>query len=321
MNISEILNFLQDNYSFFGKNVTIQSFNQKKSNNQNFLISSKKEKFVLHIINENISAKQIEKICKILQFCNDDGARVQSLIKNSKGKFGNEKFLAYLTRYTVGKQSSGKNLELINLAKHLAKLHSVFAKCKIPYHYRMNQSFYQILTKQDIKQIKNIINKKSQKDKFDKNVLKNLNLLSNVITKLYRFNLKLKPISKQLIHFDLHPDNVLFQNDDVIAFLDFNSIRKGIIWEDVAFSSFRFALLSKKHQRISHLMKIFVKCYQEYSNSNIKFSELNNFLLLRILKSISYILKKRYFSNEKIWIQELEKYLRFLYIANKLNLK
>ena len=173
MKISEISKFLQDNYSFFGKNIGIKTLDQKESNNQNFLISSKKEKFVLHIINENIRATQIEKICKILKFCNDEGAKVQLPIKNTKGKFVNEKLFAYLTRYTDGKPSSGKNSELINLAKHLAKLHSVLAKCKIPYTFRMNRSFYQILDQKEIKKIKNIINKKSKKNVFDKNVSKN----------------------------------------------------------------------------------------------------------------------------------------------------
>lgn len=319
MKISEISDYLQRNYSFFEKKIKIRSFVQVKSNNQNFLISSKKGKFVLHIINENIEPKQIEKICKILQFCNDNGAKVQTPIKNTNDKFVNEKYLSYLTQYTHGTQSSGKNIELINLARHLAKLHTVLAKCKIPYNYRINQSFYKILTKQEIKLIKNIINKKSQKDKFDKNILKNLKILFDVLTKIQISDLKLKSNSKQLIHFDLHPGNVLFKKNDVVSFLDFNSIQKGNIWEDVAFSSFRFGILSNKNQKILQLMKIFVKSYLENSDYNITFSEIHNFLLLRILKNISYLLKKHYFTNDKILIQELQKHFRFLILARSLH--
>lgn len=319
MKISEIQNFLQNNYSTIGKNIKIKKLNRIKLNNQNLLISSKKKKFVLHIINEKMSTLQIEKICKILKFCYDNGANVQLPIKNAKGKFVNEKLPAYLTQYTVGKQSSGKNLELVNLAKSLSKLHTVFAKCKIVYPYKMNHSFYQILNRQEIKKIKNLINKKSQNDKFDKNVLKNLNSLITIIAKLHSYNLKLKSKSKQLIHFDIHPENVLFKNNEVVVFLDFNSIRKGNIWEDVVFSGFRFSLLINKQQKISQSMKIFIQSYLENSTNNIKFLEMKNILLLRILKNISYILKKHYFFNEKIQIQELDKYFKFLKIALTLN--
>ena len=313
----EIQNYLQDNYSSFRNKVGIQLLNKTKSNNQNFLISSKKEKYVLHIINEKIDAKQIEKICKIIQYCNSKGAKVPKPIKNNKGKFVNEKYLGYLTKYSVGKQSLGKNLELKNLAKRLAKLHSILANCKIQYNYQMNQPNYQILTKKEIYKIKKIINKKPRKDKFDHNVLKNIHLLSEGLGKLDIFNSKIKNKPKQLIHFDLHPDNILFRNNDVTSFLDFNSIRKGIIWEDVAFCSFRFAILSK-NKELLYLMNNFLKNYLEYNQSNIKFSEIVNFLQLRILKNLSYILKKQYFLNEKILLQELNKYFRFLKISNSL---
>lgn len=321
MKTSEISNFLQENYSFFGKNIRVKSITLKESNNKNFLITSKTKKFVFHIINENLFSKQIEKICEILQFCHDNGAKVQSPIKNNKGHFVNKKFLSYLTKYSIGKQSSGKNLELINLAKQLAKLHIVFSKCKISYNFKTNESFYKILNQQEIKKIQNIIKKKSKKNIFDKNVLKNLNLISTFMNKLYSFNSKQKSKSKQLIHFDLHPGNVLFKNNNVVTFLDFNSIRKGIVWEDVAFSSFRFAILSKKHQSISNSIQIFVTTYLKNSKNYSKLPEINNFLLLRILKSISYILRKQYFSNENMSSTELQKYFQFLSTINDLHLK
>lgn len=319
MKIPEIQNLLEDNYSFFGNNVKVKLLNKIKSNNQGYLISSKKEKFVLHIINENISEKQLETICKVLKFSNNNGSRVQSPIKNNNKNFVNKKFLTYLTSYSIGKQSSGKLVELINLAKHLAKLHSVFVKCKIPFNYRRNQSFYKILSEQDIKKIKNILNKKSNKNTFDKTVLKNLNVLSSTIRKIHSFDLMEKSKSKQLIHFDLHPGNVLFRNNDVVTFLDFHSIRKGIVWEDVAFSSFRFALLTKKQEKISELMKTFLTIYLKNSHKNIEFSKINDFLILRILKSLSYILKRHYFFKENISKEELDKYFKFLKIALELN--
>ena len=315
-----IRSHINSNYSDFGKISEIHLLNSSKTNNLNYLISSKKRKFILHILQEKISIEQTEQICKILNFCNKNGAKVQQPIKNFQGKYVNKKLPSYMTRYYPGNEISCKIKEIESFAKQLAKLHKVLSKCKIRYNYKTNQSFYKILTQKEIGRINGLISKKSQIDKFDKTVLKNLVFLQTCIEKFHRFSkLQKQIIPKQLIHFDLHPGNILTQKNSVTAILDFNTIRRGSKIEDLAFASFRISVAPKKFEINENLMKLFVKKYAIYDNHAISFSDLDFYLLSRVLKGLSYIIKKQYFSNERTWSSDLEKFLKYLHIFQKIN--
>ena len=135
---------------------------------------------------------------------------------------------------------------------------------------------------------------------------------SNIIKKL---NLK-----KQLIHGDLHPKNVIFSNNKVKVFLDFNSMRKGLKIEDVMFSSFRFAsFYSSDTKKILISMETFLKTYLSYNKlDTVELENYHYFLKHMILSRISFLLKKRYFHNSNLWKKDLTKHLNSLKIVEKM---
>ena len=151
-------------------------------------------------------------------------------------------------------------------------------------------------------------------------IFKNLNFLESLtfesnFEKQYN---KLK-FKKQLIHFDLHPGNILFSNNKVSGILDFNAMRQGFIIQDVVFSSFRFAILQTNSPlKVQNIIQNFMNLYNENNpipkQSEYAFEILQHILLGRV----NYILKKRYFFNSNIWINDLTRNIASLILANKI---
>ena len=97
--------------------------------------------------------------------------------------------------------------------------------------------------------------------------------------------------------------------------MDFNSLKMGYAIEDIAFSSFRFAIILDDKKELKNHIVVFIKQYKKYNNIAISYDDIRFYLIQRILQGISYIIKKRYFDNENIWIYDLKKYFRFLLLA------
>jgi len=312
MNSIKIKKYVEKNYQI-GIINQIKYFNSK-TNNQNYLIKSSSGKFILHIIEEDLSNRQIEKICKILEFCHRKKSRVPFPLKTIDNHYTHDKI--FLTNYFSGHFFSGHLKELENFAKHLAHLHKTLKTCKIQYTYSSNDYFYKILTNDEILKIKDLIVNKSNKDKIDYYILKNLNQLVIELNFLTNNSQYFKKYEKyrQLVHYDLHSRNVLFQNHDVAAILDFNSLRIGYLLEDLAFAAFRFALNvnSKKYETT---IDFFLQNYFAINNIIISNASIRFYLIQRILRGLCYVIKKRYFCNENIWVSDLRKYFKFLSIA------
>lgn len=317
MTLNNLKNFLKNNYDI-GKIEKISLLNSS-SNNKNYLINSSTGKYVLHVLNEEIKKQQIDKICQILEFCNNKGGKVTIPIKNIYKKYVIDDIKIYLTKYSYGKNFSGKEKEFEDLSFELANLHKILKTCKISFRYNLNKNFYKILSKNEIEKIKNLINTKTKKDKFDYYILKNFSKFEEIHNNFFITQPRKKSLKyQQIVHYDLHPDNVLFSKNHVSSFLDFNSIRVDTLIEDLAFSSFRFSLLMDSSLTIDKRMKFFVSKYLQKNKIKISSYEILSCLIQRILRGISYILKKRYFFNENSWISDLKKYFEYLTIISTL---
>lgn len=312
MNKKEIRKYLNENYDI-GNIHKITSISGK-TNNQNFIIQSAGGKFVLHILQEKIEHKQIEKICNILYFCKNKKSKVPEPIKTVKGKYSIKNNSIYLTKFDSGASFSRTEKEMKSFSKNLAILHKSMKSCKITYAHNPNKEFYKLLKNHDILKIKKKIKQKSTKDQFDNYLLDNFPKIEISLKQLLKLKSE-KQYKKQLIHNDLHPENILFKNCNVVSIMDFNSLKMGYAIEDIAFSSFRFAIILDDKKELKNHIVVFVKQYKKYNNIAISYDDIRFYLIQRILQGISYIIKKRYFDNENIWIYDLKKYFRFLLLA------
>jgi len=321
MKNNDLLIFLKNNYSI-GK---INSVSQLSCgpNSENYLIKSNKN-YVLRNYSKNSKIPKIEKMCQILELCLNHGIKVPHPIKNHKGKFTDQKRNLFLTNYYEGEKYRGTTNELKAVAKSIALLHNVLEETKISYKFHTYQHYYRILTKDELSKIEKLITKKNKKDKIDKTIFQNINFLKNILIKekeIFELIESLK-FKKQLIHDDLHPGNILFKKNRVLAILDFNSMRNGYRIEDVAFASIRFSYNQySKLEKITQRLNLFVDTYQNYcSIEEDQINMLGNFFIYKILGRLGYILRMRYFRNSNLWITDLEKNINFLKLGIRLRL-
>jgi len=322
--IKEINEFYKKNYYNLGSIQNIKILDPNNINSDNYLITTKKIKYVLRKSLDNSNPKKLLQTCKILDFLTKNKVKVPKPIKNKKNNFFEKKELVYLTKYYEGRFFQGNIKEVKDIAKNLAQLHLSLEKNKISYNFQPYGKYFKILTDNEFRKIIKIIKKRSAKDTFDKKVSKNIDYLieqSKIDCENTKFikNLHLK---SQLIHGDLHPKNVIFSKNKVGVILDFNTMKRGFKNEDVVFASFRFASqYTNDIKKILTSMQIFLKSYMSYNH--LEESELNysNYFLKNIILSrISFLLKKRYFENWNLWDKDFNKHFNSLKIADKVKI-
>lgn len=321
-NLFEIKKYFMENYPNYGKIKTISLLPHDFINSKNYMLKSNKGNFVLRYLTNDSSLTQIEKMCKILNHCSSKNACVPEPISNKHGNYTHKKLPIYVTKFYYGHTFSKNTKQIQDFAKNLAILHKILSQNKVYYRYQQNSLLYKILTPNELEEIKKIIHKKNYIDNYDQLIIQNYLFLmgklignrkrSGVITRLN--------LQKQLIHYDLHPQNILFKNDKVSVILDFNSMRFGYVMEDVSFASFRFAYFTTKDiDNLTKLIHLFLEQYLMYNKIESKqLSQYDYFLSNMLLSRISYILKNRYFHNLNSWLTDLSKNLHFLHSANNL---
>jgi Ser/Thr protein kinase RdoA (MazF antagonist) len=313
METNQIQEYFSENYPNLGTIKKISEINHNNINSNNFLILTTKKKYVLRIFSDQSPPIKTEKICEILNYCKKKGIKVSSPILNKNKKYVDPLKRIYLTNYEEGGKFNGNRDQLKDLAKNLALLHKCLSTNKINYNYRTNQKFYKILDLNEFKIIIKKIDKKKNLDSVDKKIMKNFEILKKSIEENSTAfqNVKNKFKQKQLIHHDLHPDNVIFNNNKLQAIIDFNSMRKGFVIQDISFAFFRFINISKLKD-IRKEKIIFIQTYIKYNKIEIDEELVDEFFKYEILKRLSFIIRKKYFHNSVRWIKDFEKNIVYL---------
>jgi len=323
-NNNQLLDFLRQNYSQIGIITKIKKIESSNINSENYLITTSKSKFVLRKFTDNSSSKKIEKMCQILVFCKKKKAKVLEPFKNKKNLFVTTKNQMYLTKFYDGEFFDKSLNEIKTVARNLGLLHKTLSATKISYDFQTNQKFYKILDQSELIRIEKMIQKKQKKYSVDSKVSINISLLkrNSKFLKKHKNVVKRTKISKQLIHFDLHPKNILFNKGRVLAFLDFASMRKGFKITDVVFTGFRLAIEKTRNpKKIKQLMIFFITNYLSKNQlSETETKHLDYFLTNEIFSRLCYILRKKYFYNSSLWENDLSKFLEYLKIINKIKL-
>jgi len=317
----DILNQIKINYRNIGQIKTIKRIKHNNINSQNFFIHTTKGQFVLRNFTDGSDSKKIELMCTILQSCSKKRAKVLEPIKNRHQKYVNSKSKTYITKYYPGELFKGTIAELRDLAKNIAILHKILAQNPTKYNYRLSDFNYKILTSDEFEILKKKIKNIAKKSTLDLHVIKNLDYLRkcslNNINSTMHYKTK-----KQLIHHDLHPGNVIFNRNKVTAILDFISMRKGLVIEDIAFAGFRFASKNTKSlHEINRKFKLFVKNYKIHNDINENHLNcIDYYFKKEILRRICFILRKKYFANSDIWSSDFQKQIKLLKLSSKIKI-
>lgn len=321
MNIIEIRDYLQQNYPNIGKIKKIDFLEHNNINSINYKICSHKSTYLLRNFTDGSQYKKINQMCKILDYCVKHKAKVHKPIQNSKNHFVDYKNKFYLTKFYEGTFFNGSKKELLDIAHQLAFLHKILSKNVIPYNFRINQKFYQIIQSTELQNVLKIIHDKKTLNNFDYKILKNFDYLQQILDDFKKLSTsqKLPKLSKQLIHHDLHPKNVIFSGSKVVVIIDFNTMRKGEILDDLAFTSYRFSSYnSKTISSTKKNIQIFLNKYLEYNPVDVISENLLNFYFIqKMLGRLSLIIRKNYFSKNDLWTFDFENHLHALKLAHE----
>jgi len=317
-----IPNYIKINYRNIGQIKTIKRLRRLNLNSINFYVKTTKGQFVLRNFIDGSEPKKIQQMCIILQSCTKKRAKVMKPIKNKHQKYVDSKSKTFLTKYYPGVHFKGTNTEIKDLSKNIAILHMILAKNRIKYNFRPSEVNYKILTQQEFQILKKKIKNKNVKSSFEFQVLKNLAFISKCSLNILNSEIHFKA-KKQLIHHDLHPGNVIFNRNKVTAILDFSSMRKGLVLEDIAFASFRFAFeYAKSPQQINRKIKLFVENYKNHNDINEnQLHYIDYYFRMETLRRISFILKKKYFANSDMWSSDFQKQIKLLKLSDKFSIK
>ena len=305
--------YLKKNYQNLGSIKLIKTLSHTP-NSQNYLFQTKNGKYVFRYITDHSSPSKISQTCKVLKYLETKSLPVQEIIKSDCGKFCNSKNFIYVTKFYEGIFSKGTFNELKDLAINVATLHRFLNQTKIKFNFEHDtDSSFQILSMFDIKRIRKIIEQRKNKSYFDKKILKNLELLKQIICEQNKKN-ELKPNVSQLIHNDLTASNIIFHKNKVKVILDFNGMKKGDILEDIAFTSLRFSTISNfKKSDVEKKINFFLKHYLNYNDvDEKKFSCLQIYSVNNLLSKISYLLKKNYFYDDQLWLNDFDHFFKLL---------
>lgn len=267
--------------------------------------------YAIRFYKDGSSAERVERICRILDYLHSNGGKVQEVIREKGAGFVNKECGCWVTKHYIGDFHDGREKQIKNFAHELARIHLLLKDCKIPFNYFLNRREYKSPTLEEWETIYNTI--PYPPNIQDKIVLETKDMLREGYDLLERCN---ADASTQLIHFDLHPKNVLFQDDDVAVILDFNAMRRLNILQDVAFAAFRFAYyLNKDYSFVREYSSKFVTYYNEINQ--IDMGKFDYYLLKRLLYLTSYILKCRYLEEKPLEDVDLKKYTNFVKVAMK----
>jgi Ser/Thr protein kinase RdoA (MazF antagonist) len=321
----KLIELVCNNYPNIKKTKKIFKLKQDGINSMNYLIIDGNSKYILKTIFDHPNPQKIEKTCRILNYCKIHNNDVTEPIKNKNGAYFTSEIKGYLTKYYEGTVFCGKKIEIKNLAINIASLHRTLSSCPISFRYKPNYFYYRVLKVGELNKIRKAFQNKKFRNKIDYFIIKNFPSLKIHLQNFEYFNksIRKEKLSKQLIHYDLHPINVIFKNNKVSAIIDFDAMRKSYLIEEVAFASFRFAIFNNTEiTRVVNHLKLFLK---EYVRKNqLTPQELDCyffFLRKNILEKISYIIKKYYFANNTLWISDLEKNFKFLKLIDKIELR
>lgn len=321
---NDIKKYVKNSYNFQKIN-KIHSLTHNNINSTIYKISTPDDEYLLRFFTDgvgkfNSTPKKIENICFIQNNCYNFGLNVQQPIFNKKGKFTDPSRNLFITKYYPGSIFSGTPKELRSLSKNLALLHKYLKKQKLQLKSQIDQPIRKILSLKELNIMYDELSD-NRTNKFENIFFNNFEsikiLIKNHKKNSPKFNLK--KTQKQLIHNDLHPHNVIFNQGNVLAFLDFNSMGNGYKIEDIAFASFRFSIHKNQNfRKMINKCKIFVNEYEKFNNITQTEKKLYGYYIRnRLLRNLSYILRVKFFIDKNFqWDVDLTKNLNYLKITS-----
>ncbi len=249
-----LIQFIEDNYDV-GPIISLERI-KNGINHKNYLVITTNLKYVLRIVEENIS-NQKNNMIPFMQYAETINFPCPKIIiSNQKTThFIVNKKLLLLMSYEPGEQGELETItiqKINSFANTLAKFHTINWTLK---HKSKNLELNHVFNLYVQYLPKIMAYKFENKDKFMKDMKSEYKILKKVLPNLF-INLP-----KGLVHNDPTPWNTLFKKNDLSSLLDLESIGNGIFLLDIAraLNIWCFKNNSLDKVRVDHFLKAYTK--------------------------------------------------------------
>ena len=246
------------------------------------------------------------------------------------GSFTN-KSLAFIFKGNVwsfnlfndGDYFSGEQSELISVAKNTGKLARILFDLPTELSPKLGP---QHLSDNDNLIINKMLSERNNLESYFGNKTANLiNLHWDYIfttwNNLYKKDLVCGPIVP--CHFDMHPHNLIAQDGEIVAILDFDSCKKIPLGYSLAFNFLKqcrqFLSLDKKNTNYKEVKDIYLQnLISEITLEEVSKYDLLNLSKVEVMRRICYIFKLNLIDNDPKWNHVLSIQIAHLYESEKL---
>jgi len=249
--------------------------------NTNYLIRSKKEKFILTIFEKRVSKKEIPFFMKLMDQLNDSKINCPKPLRSKKGNylFKLRNKTACIVSFLKGKDKKTLNIKnCYDIGKMIAEMHSSTKKIKL---YRKNSM--------GIKNLNPLLNSIKFKSKKFINIEKFLKINFKDIKKKWP-----KKLPNGIIHGDLFIDNIFFNNKKLSGIIDFYFAANDYFMYEIAICINALCFDKSKNRFILNKKKVknLVKGYESIKKFSVK--EKNSLNILCRGAAMRYFLTRLY---------------------------
>lgn len=259
-------------------------------------------------------------VLEIVDYCRDQAIRVVDVIPSAEGRiFQWNDGVYYLSNFIAGEHFDGSRSELNETARNLGVLHKALDNAPF------RESVYSakgILVEHGREELQGLVDRLNKKRSLN-DIPIGEDDLKFILAKSEAVDVEgIARLPFQVIHYDLHPHNVLFDTEksDFLAFLDFDLSLYSQKARDLAFSMHRFSRTfgpdtERKNDiggDIRERAKTFLHEYSRTGNITVEeVSAIPTMIEDESLRRILLILRD-YFSGQESRIFDLEKHIATL---------
>jgi len=251
---------------------------------------------------------------KIFDGCFEAGVKTAEIIKTKGGSYFVKEpdFIEICFRYYEAQEYTGSKEERTAAARELGKLNNALSRYKKEFR---RSKLYDFLTEDEFDTIKQAC---TDMDEFEKTVSENIEQLRE-LTKRLSPKFDTVNYSYRLEHFDYYPKNIIFKDGDVVAILDFDSIKSVPKHLSVAFACDRFSEKATGPGKISQMIE-FIQAYKDTNNdlSTEEILKIPTLIKWEALRRINYILRSHFFGQDSSWNKEIGHQMDIIKRTNEL---
>jgi Ser/Thr protein kinase RdoA (MazF antagonist) len=241
----EIQELILRNYNVDGVEEHIMQVKEWERMSNNFKVCVQVQgiqKTVLFRKNIRLNEEGSVAMCnKIVDFLQQRGVLVPVLVSTKQGGafFQAGQHFYEMHDFISGNHFRGTKEELKQVGEGIAQLHKALEK--IPFQEEIIARG-KALSPWTVDVWNDIFRQADKReDDIDIMVMQNKEFIEGQIQKIQEAESRMKKLTKQIIHADLHPQNTLFEKEQLVGILDFEGAREGELTRDAGNACHRFA--------------------------------------------------------------------------------